>query len=84
MLNYKQGDHLRDKYDASPSALGYLYQIRYSMLALYNAGPGAKMLIEALDDLSLDDGKSKSLIQLKHSKDIKIDLTNSSSKLWKT
>lgn len=70
---------------ANEPALGYLYQIRYGlMLAVTESNEDAKLLIERIDDISIDSSQSLDVYQTKfHLKSI-ANLTNASSDLWKT
>ena len=76
------------KFAASESALGYLYQVRYS---LYRALIAAKhneqgsILLEVLDDVSFSkDGQPIELIQTKHHITSNASLSNLSTDIWKT
>lgn len=75
-------------YDASASALGFLHQVRWSMLELLRYGrtdQTVRMSLEVFDDVAIedDDGKPLKAIQLKqHS--VHANLTNASADLWKT
>lgn len=88
---------MANKFSASSSTLGYLYQIRYALFVLLQRitesdiddVPDILLSIESLDDVVFEDASSKpiELLQLKHhiskiSK--KASLTNSSSDLWKS
>jgi hypothetical protein len=76
-------------FDATNSALGYLYQVRYALWALLQAvkdNPDSAVSIERLDDVAFDDkGSPVELIQLKHTLyPARPDLTDASERLWKT
>ncbi|MCD0156069.1 ABC-three component system protein [Deinococcus sp. 6GRE01] len=75
------------QFAANASMLGYLYQIRYALLLLFEAGqedPGLQLSLEALDDIAFEkDGLPIELIQTKHHTKV-ADLTDASSDLWKT
>ena len=55
-------------FSAAPSAMGYLFQIRYALLLLLRAKrPESVISIEKSDDVAFDeDGEPKQLLQLKH------------------
>jgi hypothetical protein len=70
---------------AAPAALGYLYQVKYAMLVLWEGGPGSAIKLEALDDIQFDrDGRPVQLLQTKHHKESTAALTDTSSDLWKS
>ena len=73
-------------FDASASAIGYLYQLRYALLAGLNEfGSDAswQVSVEIVDDVEVvADGQSRRW-QLKHRADGTV-LTNGSTDLWKT
>lgn len=74
-------------FSAKEPALGYYYQIRYSLYLLLKGrekGNNTEISIEKLDDIAIEDINSANLFQTKlHIKSI-ADLTNSSPDLWKT
>jgi hypothetical protein len=74
-------------FSAAPSALGYLFQIRYALVLLLRADePENVISIEKLDDVAFedDDGEPKQLLQFKHHVSNSAILTDSSTDLWKT
>lgn len=76
-----------DQFSAQDPALGYLYQIKYALWLLLEAGredQGIEIAIENLDDIEIikDDNELK-LIQTKHHRSPDF-LTNASPDLWKT
>ena len=79
--------------NASPSALGYLYQCRYALLNILGSGddPARSVSIEKLDDVAevaIDPNNGKlskvEMFQLKHHIKRKGGTTNSHSDVWKT
>jgi hypothetical protein len=77
--------------DATPSALGYLYQCRYALLLALQRDDDSdlRVAIEKLDDVAFlrdsDDGATPvELLQLKHHISRKGGLTDKSSDIWKT
>jgi hypothetical protein len=80
-------DIMSDKYDASASLSGYLYQCRYALLSGLEASkstPGKAITIERFDDIAFEeDGEVKEAIQTKHHGNAG-DLADTSVDLWKT
>jgi len=78
---------MTEQFAANASMLGYLYQIRYALLLLFQAGQedsSMQLSLEALDDIAFEkDGTALELIQTKHHAKL-ADLTDTSSDLWKT
>ncbi len=75
------------EFSARPSALGYLYQIRYALyVILASENDNLNLHIEALDDINLDiDGTPTELLQLKHNSLNRVaNLTDTSPDFWKT
>lgn len=74
-------------FSAKEPALGYYYQIRYSLYLLLKArehDSDIEMSIEKLDDISIETIDSIELVQTKmHLKSV-ANLTNASPDLWKT
>ncbi len=74
-------------FSAKEPALGYYYQIRYSLYLLLKAkekGNDTEISIEKLDDIAIEDLNSTAIFQTKlHIKSV-ANLTNSSLDLWKT
>jgi hypothetical protein len=75
-------------FNASSSALGYLYQCRYALLLLIQKSARNSALtltIERFDDVAFDDkGTPRELIQTKHHLGQTPNLTDASPDLWKT
>lgn len=76
-------------HDASASAIGYLYQVRWALLELLREGrsrPEMSMTIEQLDDVAWHTaaGDPLSALQLKHHTGHQGSLTDYSSDLWRT
>ena len=76
-------------FSAAPSMMGYLYQVRFALFRLLEAGQGDAMTaisVEQLDDVSVQGAATPNeLIQLKHSVVKRPgNLTNTSTDLWKT
>jgi len=78
----------RNKYEASASATGYLYQCRYALYAGVRAipdNPNLEISIERFDDVAFEQaGEPVKLIQVKHHVARKGNLTDASTDLWKT
>lgn len=72
-------------FSANEPSLGYLYQIRYGLfLIVSKRNLDAKLLIEQIDDISIDSYGSMEVYQTKlHVKSV-ANLTNASPDLWKT
>lgn len=77
-----------NKYEATASATGYLYQCRYALYAGVLAtaeSPGLEISVERFDDVAFEkDGEPLTLIQTKHHVARKGNLTDASTDLWKT
>jgi len=77
-------------HDASSSALGYMYQVKWALLELVRGAhtrPDQTLTLESLDDIGWqsDSGSVKELLQLKHHKSgASGDLTDTSSDVWRT
>jgi hypothetical protein len=75
-----------DPFNATASALGYLYQCKYALLAALERMDGTPLLIEieTLDDVTFpDNGDPMELLQLKHHQgDQPTDLTTASTDIW--
>jgi hypothetical protein len=72
-------------FSAVPSALGYLYQVRYALLLLIDADADAEITLEKLDDVGFErQGTPEELLQFKLHINKTATLTNSCSDLWKT
>jgi hypothetical protein len=78
---------MTNQFSAQDPALGYLYQIKYALWLLLEAGKedqGIEIAIENLDDIDIiKDGNKLQLIQTKLHRNLDF-LTNSSADLWKT
>ena len=73
-------------YDASASAIGYLYQLRYALLAglrEFSTDASWSVSVEVVDDVEIVAAGESRRWQLKHRADGK-RLTDSSADLWKT
>ena len=77
-----------DPFSATASALGYLYQCKFALLAALERMDGSPLLIEieTLDDVTFPEGSGPTqLIQLKHHTGESVpDLTTASADLWTT
>lgn len=79
---------MTEQFSAQDPALGYIYQIKYALLLLLEAGINGQeeveMAIEGLDDIDIKkNGNKVEFFQLKHHR-IPDSLTNASTDLWKT
>jgi hypothetical protein len=79
------------QFDATPSALGYLYQCRYALLLALQRDddPALRISIEKLDDVAfLTNGNGRAtpleLLQFKHHLNRQGGLTNKHPDVWKT
>ncbi|MGG0935498.1 ABC-three component system protein [Brevibacillus centrosporus] len=73
-----------DQFSAGSSALGYLFQARFS-LHLILQKMDSELSIERLDDVAFEDnGAPIELLQLKHHIHSSANLTDGSADLWKT
>ncbi len=77
--------------DASPSALGYLYQCRYALLLALQKGddPNLCLSIEKLDDVAFHESPTtptvaRECLQFKHKTSRAGGLGDSSTDIWKT
>ncbi|CAM3012164.1 hypothetical protein JHFBIEKO_0433 [Methylobacterium mesophilicum] len=77
-----------NKYGATASATGYLYQCRYALFAGVQAiaeNPNLEISLERFDDVAFEQaGEPVKLIQAKHHIAKKGNLTDASTDLWKT
>jgi hypothetical protein len=72
-------------FSANEPSLGYLYQIRYGLLLIVSElNPEANLLIEKIDDISIERPDSLDVYQTKLHINSVANLTNASSDLWKT
>lgn len=78
----------KPNFDASASALGYVFQIRFALLMALRkvrAQPDVQISLETLDDVAFDnEGSPQELFQTKHHIKSEADLTDYSGDLWKT
>jgi hypothetical protein len=78
----------KSNFDASASALGYLFQVRFALLIALKRlrkEPEVEIYLETLDDVVLNlDGTPLEILQTKHHVNALADLTDQSSDLWKT
>lgn len=78
----------KDKYDASPSATGYLFQCRFALLEALRQlreQPALEISLERFDDVSIDAGVAGRVwIQTKHHRGRTGRLTDASVDLWGT
>jgi len=73
-----------DQFSAGSSALGYLFQARFS-LHLILQKMDCEVSIERLDDVTFEEnGSPVELLQLKHHINTSANLTDGSPDLWKT
>lgn len=76
-------------HDASSSAIGYLYQVRWALLELIRGSstrPDMSLTLEKFDDVAWEDtgGNPVELLQLKHHNHSNGSLTDKSPDLWRT
>lgn len=76
-------------HDASSSAIGYLYQVRWALLEFIKSSesrPDSSLALERFDDVSWEDsgGNPEELLQLKHHKYKLGSLTDKSDDIWRT
>jgi hypothetical protein len=72
-------------FSAREPNLGYLYQVRYGLLLIVSAqNQDAKLLIEKIDDISIETPDSFDVYQTKLHINSIANLTNGSVDLWKT
>lgn len=76
-------------HDASSSAIGYLYQVRWALLELLRGSrshPDMSLTLEKFDDVAWEDsgGDPFELLQLKHHKPSLGSLTDMSPDIWRT
>lgn len=73
-------------FSAQEPTLGYLYQVKYSLLQLIRSShtPNAKVAIEKLDDIELIGHDYTNLYQTKYHLNSVANLTDRSEDLWKT
>lgn len=76
-------------HDASSSAIGYLYQVRWALLELLRGArerPDMALTLEKFDDVAWEDsgGDPQALLQLKHHKHSNGSLTDKSADVWRT
>ncbi|KTT69573.1 ABC-three component system protein [Sphingomonas sanguinis] len=77
-----------NKFDATASMVGYLYQCRFALFKAIEAtrdAPGADISIERFDDVAFEqNGDPVELIQTKHHLAGRGSLSDASTDLWKT
>jgi hypothetical protein len=72
-------------FSANEPNLGYLYQVRYGLLLIVSEqNQDAKLLIEKIDDISIETPDSLDVYQTKLHINSIANLTNASTDLWKT
>jgi len=72
-------------FSANEPNLGYLYQVRYGLLLIVSEqNQNAKLLIEQIDDISIETPTSMEVYQTKLHINSVANLTNASTDLWKT
>lgn len=72
-------------FSANEPSLGYLYQVRYGLLLIVSEqNQDAKLLIEQIDDVSIETPGSLDVYQTKLHINSVANLTNASPDLWKT
>jgi hypothetical protein len=72
-------------FSAAEPNLGYLYQVRYGLLLIVSVqDPDAKLLIEKIDDISIETPNTLDVYQTKLHINSVANLTNASPDLWKT
>lgn len=72
-------------FSANEPSLGYLHQVRYGLLLIVSEqNPDAKLLIEQIDDISIETPNSLEVYQTKLHINKVANLTNASTDLWKT
>jgi len=73
-------------FSAEEPSLGYLYQIVYSLMLLLQSSEieDAKVSIEKLDDIQIDEPDQTRIYQTKYHLNSAANLTDRSSDLWKT
>lgn len=80
--------HEETPFSAAPSALGYLYQCRYALLATLRrlrSGTDFAVSLETLDDVVFERNAAPiEILQTKHSVTSAADLSDASPALWKT
>lgn len=75
---------MSNMFSAGSSAIGYLYQIRYSLYVILKK-IDMEISIEQLDDVAFEQsGTATELIQLKHHINQRANLTDGSSDFWKS
>lgn len=73
-----------DQFSAGGSALGYLYQARFSLYLILEK-MDYELSFERLDDVAFENnGSPVELLQLKHHINVAANLTDGSADLWKT
>ena len=76
---------MKPDFSAGAPFLGYLYQAQYALYALLQERrPEAKIAIEGLDDVVIENDDAVTLAQLKHQANKQATMTAASPELWKT
>jgi hypothetical protein len=72
-------------FSAKEPSLGYLYQVRYGLMLIVNSeSEDSTLLIERIDDISIDSNGILDVYQTKLHINSVANLTNASPDLWKT
>jgi hypothetical protein len=75
---------MASQFSAAPQSLGYIYQVRFALLALLQAAEDTSVSIETRDDVTFEkNGTPFELLQLKHH-GADANLSDRSLDLWKT
>src|SRR5690606_28556308 len=81
----KDKDSMNSIFSAKEPNLGYLYQVRYGLLLIVSEqNQEAKLLIEQIDDISIETPSVLEVYQTKLHINSVANLTNASTDLWKT
>ena len=81
----KENENMNSIFSANEPSLGYLYQVRYGLLLIVTKqNQDAKLLIEQIDDISIDTPTLMEVYQTKLHINSVANLTNASSDFWKT
>ena len=81
----QENENMNSIFSANEPSLGYLYQVRYGLLLIISEqNPEAKLLIEQIDDISIETPTTMEVYQTKLHINSVATLTNASSDLWKT
>jgi hypothetical protein len=81
----KNNGKMNSIFSANEPSLGYLYQVRYGLMLIISVqNQNAKLLIEQIDDISIETPTTLEVYQTKLHINSVANLTNSSTDLWKT